>query len=357
MSYELFISRASPYSSKIAALLGYAGISHQITVQNLVNRYSVIRRLTGKTMVPVLRRGTWAINDSTRIARWAMPRASRPTLPSRDVEALAWCIEDFADEWMVRWVIHSRWHHREDAERISELIGRELTGRLPFGSRVVGRQVGRLLRKRVESWGIRPENDRALRRSALRCLEALEAVVSTKPAYLFAGYPTVADFALYGALSQYYADPTGRQRLQHYPAVRRYIQRIDSMADRPATVECSEHPRRDVRQLQPLFAELMGSYWPMLVANYRARSTDDARHDVVAELVDGTTFGFRSSSYLEDRLKALLELIDDTYARQDHLFGDSGLRMERALVGRIADLCQSEAGRRLLRNYEHVGMH
>ncbi len=357
MSYQLYISRASPYSSKIVALLGYTDLEHQLRIQNAVNRYTVIRRLTGKTMVPVLRRGEWAINDSTEIAKYAMARSARPTLPMRPYETLAWFFEDFADEWMVRWMVHSRWHHREDAERAAELIGRELTGRVPVGAKLLGRQVARLLRRQVELWGVRPGNDRALHNSSLRCLEALEAVVSTRPAYLFADYPTVADFAIYGALIQYQSDPTGRQRLYNYPALLRYLRRMDGMAERPPTVESVPGGERDIRELQPLFAEMMGTYWPVMVANYRNRFAEVERRDVVAGLVDGSEFAYRQSSYLERRLQSLLELVDGAYASRDRLFGEAGMRMERALVGHIAELCESEAGRRLLRQYQHVGMH
>lgn len=357
MSYQVYISRVSPYSSKIVALLGYADIDHDIRIQNAINRYAVIRRLTGKTMVPVLCRGEWALNDSTRIARYAMTRSSRPTLPAREHEVLAWFLEDFADEWMVRWVIHSRWHHREDAERVAEVIGRELTGRFPVGAKALGRQVSRLLRRRVELWGVRAENDDALHNSSLRCLEALEAVVSRSPAYLFGGYPTVADFAFYGALTQYQADPTGRQRLEDYPGVLQYLRRLDGMADRPPTRQCYQSPARNVQELHPLFAELMGTYWQVLVANFRDRFADEGGDDVEAHLVDGSEFRFRQSGYLAERLRALIDLVDRAYASQDNLFGPQGMRMERALVGRIADLCKSEAGRRLLRRYEHVGLH
>ena len=72
MSYELFISRASPYSMKIAAMLAYLGVEHRLVTQNAVNRFAVIRRLSGRTMVPMLRRDDWALSDSTAIARHMM---------------------------------------------------------------------------------------------------------------------------------------------------------------------------------------------------------------------------------------------------------------------------------------------
>ena len=357
MDYELFISRASPYSSKILALMGYSGLRHRIRIQNAVTRYTVIKKLTGKTMVPVLRRGQWAISDSTRIARYIMRRTGRPTLPANEGEALAWFIEDFADEWMVRWMVHSRWRHSEDAERISEIIGRELTGPVPVGSKWIGRQVARLLQQQMKAWGVCAENDRALESSALRCLEALEAILSQGPNYLFGEYPTVADFSVYGALVQYQADPTGRQKLAKYTAVGDYVRRIDAMADRPPTVTSKPAMRVDLQRLQPLFAELLGTYWSVLIANYQTRIDGGGRREMVAELVDGSQFQVRTSGYLQGRLQTLLELVDRTYATRDHLFGTSGLRMERALVDRIAELCESEAGRQLLREYKYVGMH
>lgn len=357
MEYELFISHASPYSSKIMALMGYAGIPHRIRVQNVVTRFAVLRKLTGKTMVPVLRRGDWAICDSTTIARYVMERSARPTLPQGAAELLAWFIEDFADEWMVRWMIHSRWRHREDAERVSEIIGRELTGGLPLGSRQIGRQVSRLLRRQMKRGGMRRENDRALQESAARVLQALEAVLVDDPPYLFGGYPTVADFSVYGQLVQYHRDPTGREHLLGYPSIRAYLRRMEAMAERPVSLEIVDSPPRDIVELQPLFAEILGAYWPVLVANYRALQGGSSSGETAAELIDGSHFSFEPSNYMQARLEALLSLVDRRYRRGDHLFGEAGLRMERALVGRITELCESEAGRRLLREYTHVGLH
>lgn len=357
MVYELFISRASPYSSKVLALLGYAEVPHQVRVQNALTRYAVVKRLTGRTMVPVLRRGRWAINDSTEIARYIMRRSPRPTLPAGQARSLAWLLEDFADEWMVRWMVHSRWQHREDARRLTDLVGQELTGYLPVGERLVGRAAAKALRRQMFLWGVRAENDAAMEGSALRCLEALELILSRPPKYLFASYPTVADFAIFGALVQYSADPTGHQRLALYPVVRNYIRRLEAMTETPPKVASRGGVVRDLAELQPLFAEFLGTYWTLLVANYQCRASQSGRREVVATLLDGTRFETRTSSYLQGRLEALLSLIDETYARQDRLFGEQGLRMERALIQRIGELCESPAGRGLLQNYEHVGMH
>ena len=363
MEYEVIISRASPYSSKVVALLGYAGIPHRIRIQNAVSRYCVVKRLTGKTMVPVLRRGSWALHDSTEISRYIMERTDKPTLPTKAGELMAWLLEDFADEWIVRWMVQSRWRHREDAEHVGEVIGRELTGKVPVGEKFVGRQASKMIRSQLKTGGMRRDNDQAMQNSATRCLEALEAILSEGAPYLFGGYPTVADFAFFGCLIQYYQDPTGRDRLQGYRAVRAYIRRLQEMEDRPASAHVEPCAPRPLSELQPLFGEMLGTYWPVLIANQSVLEGDDAwetgkrLREVSAELIDGTNFSFRPSGYMMKRLFSLLELVDETYQRGDRLFGEDGLRMERALVSRIADLSRSEAGRMILRSYEHLGLH
>lgn len=357
MGYELIISRVSPYSSKARALLGYGGIDYEIRIQNGLTRYTLIRRLTGKTMVPVLRRGEWAINDSTKIAEFAIEKSQRRFLPRPEASVLAWFIEDFADEWMGRWMGYSRWLNEEDSEYVGQVVGRELTGALPIGANLVGRRVAKLLKKKLWSGGVREENERALTNSALRCLEVLETIFAEDPPYLFGSFPTVADFAVYGQLFQYQGDPTGRRKMEKYPAVRRYVARLDAMADRPPGGQWSDEEEADLERLGPLFAEIMGTYWPVLAATHRALVEEGKGAPVIADLIDGSRFRCRASTYGQRRLQEILERVDEAYADRDRLFGDGGVRMERALVGRIADLCQSEAGRDLLRNYDHVGLH
>ena len=358
MKYELIISAASPYSSKILALMGYIEVDHRVRIQNGMTRYTVARRLTGQTMVPVLRKGRWAINDSTEIARYLIRDSPKPTLPPGEGTGLAWLLEDFADEWITRWVIHSRWSHREDAREVSELIGRELTGVVPVGSRAVGEQAARFLRGRLKSWGVREENEAALERSGARLLRALEDLLSSGPSYLFGFYPTVTDFAFYGPLIQYRRDPTGRQVLRGYPAVSRYLDRLDAMASRPPAVKIDQHQvRRNLEELQPLLGEALGSYWPVLMENYRALGDPKGVRERSVQCLDGASFVFGSTRYLGRRLSEWLELLDQAYQKGDRLFGEEGIRMERAMVGRIAELCEFEGGRELLRSYPHLGLH
>ncbi|MFU8807242.1 MAG: glutathione S-transferase C-terminal domain-containing protein, partial [Bradymonadaceae bacterium] len=188
-------------------------------------------------------------------------------------------------------------------------------------------------------------------------LSAIEALAGTPPLYLFDGYPTVADFAIYGALGQFARDPTGRKMMARLPALRGYVERLDAMTIPLPLVETAVQPSRDIRRLHPLFAEFIGTYWPVLVANYRAMAQPKPPAVVRAVLVDGTTFSHTPSRYMAGRFKQLLALLDETYRRQDHLFGDEGLRLESALMSQVARLTHYVEGRELLREYQHLGMH
>ncbi|MFU8804267.1 MAG: glutathione S-transferase family protein [Bradymonadaceae bacterium] len=356
--YTLYVSMASPYSMKVAALIGYAGLPCELAKQNLVSRFGVIKRLTGKTMVPVLRDGDWAISDSTHIARYVMAKSERPTLPrSARLGPLCWLLEEFADEWISRWMIYSRWSHLQDTEEVESIVGRELAGNMPILSSILGKQAGSMVRKKLKSAGIRPENDAALQNSRDRCLQVLDALAGTPPLYLFEGYPTVADFAIYGALGQFARDRTGRKTLRTLPDLRRYIERIDAMTIPLPLIETMDQPSRDISRLQPLFAEFIGTYWPVLVANYRALAQAKPPSVVRAVLIDGATFSFAPSRYVAGRFKEILAVLDETYRRQDHLFGDDGLRLESALMSNVARLTHYVEGRELLREYQHLGMH
>ena len=356
--YELIISRASPYSIKIQALLGYSGIPHRVRIQNMVSRYRVLKRLTGRTMVPVLRRGEWALNESTEIAAYVMERSARPTLPrARGGALMAWLIEEFADEWMTRWMIQSRWDHEEDTAAVAGLLGRELLGGDLPGAERLGRLVAEQVQARLRPHGLRRENRAALEASATRTLGALEAILSAPPAYLLEPYPTIADFGLYGPLGQYRRDPTGRRHLEAYPAVLDYVRRMDRFTERPPGLP--EEGRTDSRalmELQPLVAELLGTHLRVLAAHLAVQDQPRAQ-DVEARLLDGTLFVARRSSYLQDRLGWILGRINSAYEEGDHLFGSEGLRMESGMMQSVATLTEFPAGRAFLKDYEHLGLH
>lgn len=350
--YTLYISDYSPYSIKASALLGYAGIPCRIARENLVNRYSVLKRLTGETMVPVLRRGDWAINDSTHIARWSKGRTERSLLPEDDARrAVCWLLEEFADEWVSRWVVHSRWCNSTDKQAVARAIGREATCEIPLVDRPVGALVGGMIQKGLARGGVRDENRAALEQSRDRTLQGLETLFDDADGYLFGAEPTVADFALYGQLEQYRRDPTGRSRMEMYPAIGEWLDDLDRM--------CLPHPVAPQRQgghpelaeLNVLFGELFGTYWRVLVETHRARARRDPPDDIEVELIDGTRFACRPSRYIASRLDFVLEHLDRLCAAEQVAIGPEALAIGDALSRAVDQLTAYDQGEKLLDGY------
>lgn len=372
--YTLYNNSASPYGLKVLALLGYSGVACRVMTQNIVTRFTVIRRLTGRTMIPVLRDGELAVSDSTQIARKIMGESVRPMLP-RDpgrVE-LCWLLEDFADEWMALFLLYSRWHTEKDSEEVSQIVGQEMGAGLPWISQGLGALSGRVIPKAVQAMGVRESNAEALEQSRERMLLALEVLFGEGPLYLLEGYPTVADFAFFGVLGQYFRDPAGRVRVKEFPRLQEYLGRLEAMCLPLAEIQVNwEQAPREMQSLQPVFAELMGTYWPLLVANFRAfsdLSKQDStrrtgrkhgkgrRKQAQTMMIDGSTFYFAPSGGLTRRFQELLRLIDQAYQQRDALFGGEGLRLESALLSQIAALSRHPEGRELLREYPHLGLH
>jgi len=357
MTYRLYISSLSPYSIKAAALLGYAGISCRVIREHVVNRYAVLKRLTGKTMVPVLRRGEWAINDSTRIARWADERSERDLTPVRpSYGPICWLLEEFADEWISRWMVFSRWCNERDSRTTSGRIGEELTCGVPVVGRMVGEMASRAIRAQLARGGAREENRRALEQSRDRILQALEAYFEGTEGYLFGGAPTVADFALYGQLEQYRRDPSGGERMEMYPAIGEWLDAVDAMRVPHPVVAMRHGAESDLENLRPLFAEFFGTYWPVIVALHRERHERGAEGDrtVSVELVDGEEFEVTASRYMSGRVEFVVRHLDRLAAHGEQILGPEGLEIGEAVERAVGRLASYGAGAELLEEFEQL---
>jgi glutathione S-transferase len=345
--YTLYVNSMSPYSFKASAILGYAGLPCEIEHQNVVTRYTVLKRLTGKTMVPVLRRGEWAINDSSRIARFAMERSSKPLLPSQEpLEPVCWLLEEFADEWVTRWFVYSRWYHREDVEATKASIGEEMVGGLPGIERPVGALSASAIKDALKAGGVRESNREALEQSQVRTLRALEAIVEARDGNLLADHPTVADFALYGQLEQYRRDPTGGRHMASHPAIADWLDRLDRMRLPHPVVADRRGGSVDLSVLNPLFAEMFGTYWRVLVENARARERGDDETETT--LVDGTPFEWSVSGYLADRLEFVLDQLEILCRHADVLLGSDRLRLGETIEEQVGMLTDDVFGGELL---------
>src|SRR5947207_1377055 len=110
--YTLYVMSNSPYSDKIRMYLRLKGLPVVEVRENLRNREQVLRARTGRTMVPVvITPADEALNDSTHITRTLVAACPVPPLRPADPgrRGLDALLEDYADEWVVRVMLASRW--------------------------------------------------------------------------------------------------------------------------------------------------------------------------------------------------------------------------------------------------------
>jgi glutathione S-transferase len=288
---ELYVSHLSPYSSKIMALLGYSEIPHRVVVETIVNRFSVLKRLTGKTMVPMLRNGDLALNDSTRIARLILAQIGVDEMSS---PFLAWLIEDFADEWIVRWFAQARWSLPENRASMERRIGEEMFPRLL--SSTGGNLAAQTIHDNLKRAGVL-ERIESLDRSRDRTFSILEELFSNG-LYVFGGQPSVADFALYGFLWQFGNDPLGAPVVVGFPNTWRFVQRVHAWTTGSGEVSADI---RSLAELRPLIGEILGTYWRVLAANEVLKPGEEVR----LTLLDGTSLQVSASGWAKGCFEAL----------------------------------------------------
>jgi len=99
MALRLLHFEACPFCEKVRLSLRRMGLDHDSQVIDPVDR-SEIERVSGQRLVPVLCDGDRVIPDSTRILRYLVARyGERGLLPADPAaQALAWIVEDYADE-------------------------------------------------------------------------------------------------------------------------------------------------------------------------------------------------------------------------------------------------------------------
>lgn len=318
---ELYVSHLSPYSSKIMALLGYSEIPHRIVVETIVNRFSVLKRLTGKTMVPMLRNGDLALNDSTRIAKLVLAQIGADEMTS---PFLAWLIEDFADEWIVRWFAQARWSLPENRASMERRIGAEMFPGLL--SSKGGNLAAKTIHDNLKRAGVL-ERIEALERSRDRTFSILEELFADG-LYVFGGHPTIADFALYGFLWQFGNDPLGAPVVASFPNTWGFVERVHVWTTRPGEVSADIRP---LEQLRPLIGEILGTYWRLLAANQVLESGESME----LTLLDGTSLQVRASRWAKSCLDALKAEAEAVKSARGHFCDDESLN--QAIAAALAD--------------------
>jgi glutathione S-transferase len=310
-SYTLYTMDNSPYSDKIRAILRYKKIPFVEHTENLETRFTVLQARTGKTMVPVvITPDDEAMNDSTAIAAALEQRHPRPATRWEDasVDAIAMLLEDYADEWLVRIMLASRWYHPADAAQNAAIIATGMThGLFGIDFQRAAQEFPPGIISTVPKMGATPGNAEGWYAMVPRILDAMEAVLAHSE-FLTGSRPHLCDFAFYGMLNQIRRDPTGYGWISAGPkSVLAWFERLET-ACKDGGASSGGEPLADTNLLVPLVREAAQTYFRMSAANARVVDSG-AKEPVRATLAAGFTFEAPPAKYNRKILESNLALI------------------------------------------------
>ena len=229
--YKLYGALGSPYSMKLRALLRYRRLPH-LWVDGAATREALGQ--VRAPVIPVLQYPDGHYdNDSTPVLYDLEERhAERRVVPDDPAQAfIAHLLEDFADEWLTKAMFGYRWLEEIDQIQMSRWLafdnmkGGGLEQSQHFAEQFRARQVGRMALV-----GCTHENFPLIEASTRAVLAALEAHVVNRHC-LFGTRPSLAEFGIYGQLSQLGTDPTPQAMMRaDYPYTYRWLAHIDDMS-------------------------------------------------------------------------------------------------------------------------------
>jgi glutathione S-transferase len=301
MTYSIFGALGSPYSMKLRALMRYRRLPH-IWVHGAPVRDALSQ--VRAPVIPVLRYpDDHYENDSTPLIYDLEARhPERKVVPADPAQAfIAHLLEDFADEWLTKAMFGYRWLDEIDQIQMSRWLafdnmkGGGLKQSQAFAAQFSARQTSRMALV-----GCTRENFPLIEASTRAVLSALEAHV-VNAHFLFGSRPSLAEFSIYGQLSQLATDPTPQAMMRvDYPYSFRWLAHIDDLSGIEGRWEPGFSPV--VHDLVRIAGEV---YAPFLQANAAALAKG-------AERFSMTTMGY---SYAQGSFKYQLKCLSELRTR------------------------------------------
>ncbi|MEM1197285.1 MAG: glutathione S-transferase N-terminal domain-containing protein [Pseudomonadota bacterium] len=295
--YTLYGALASPYSMKMRAILRYRRIVH--AWKHGAQAQAMLAKVKAP-VIPVLEfpDGTFA-NDSTPLIYTLEERhTERSIVPEDEGHAfLAHLIEDFADEWLTKAMFGYRWLEEVDQKQMSEWLAFDAfkgggEQAVAHAATFRERQVGRMA-----IVGCTRENFPLIEASTKRVLAALEAQVTTEH-WLFGTRPSMAEFSLFGQLSQLGVDPTAQAMMRaEFPYTYRWLLHADDASGIEGEWSAQLKPA-----MKAILAEVGRVYVPFLLSNAQAAQ---AGEDTFRIEVDGMRY---EQGVFKYQLKCLADL-------------------------------------------------
>jgi len=225
--------------------------------------------------VPVLEfpDGT-SMNESTTImTKLEAEYPVRPAVPpNRALYFLMVLLEDFADEWLTKVMYGMRWNRQRDIEWSSRLLAMNSSSAQVSATAVskMASFVAGVQTQRTELVGCADSTIHPTFHAFSRIMNThFDRDNGRQLAFLLGNLPTIADFAIYGQVSQWVVDRTPNEMIGSYPYFWEWIWRMEDLSG----VECPPGAEEwvDVNQMPETLVQLLklvgGTYLPFLVAN------------------------------------------------------------------------------------------
>jgi glutathione S-transferase len=269
--YEIHGALGSPYSLKVRAVMRYRRLPH-IWIHGSTSQPAALANVRAP-VIPVVRfpDDSWH-NDSTPLIHELERRhpGDRSVIPPDPARAfLASLLEDFADEWLTKAMFGYRWLEEVDQIQMSRWLAFDA---LKGGGLETSQRNAEAFRQRQVSRmaivGCTAENFPLIEASTRAVLAALESQVVGRHC-LFGTRPSIAEFGIYGQLSQLGVDPTAQSMMRaDYPYSFRWLAHIDDMSGIDGEWDSPDTP---LPHSIPALLEIVGQvYLPFLLANAAA---------------------------------------------------------------------------------------
>lgn len=239
MSYRIFGSTGSPYSVKVRSYFRYKDIEHKWLVRNTPELLKEHAKYSKLPIVPtVISPDGSAIQDSTAIIAAMETLFPEPSIypPDSTLRFLSELLEEFADEWGNKWMMHFRWYSRTseaDAASYSRRIATEMKSGAPLGTDGLNDEITQMadfFKSRMQGRGFTVGSNEhtapIIEQSYLDTITLLDVHLKHR-CYLFGHSPCLADFGLAGQLYQCLQDVTAGELMRlHAPNVADWCERM-----------------------------------------------------------------------------------------------------------------------------------
>ena len=321
---EIYGAPGSPYTRKMLAILRFRRVPYVLGWDGHMVSGTETRPAPKVSIIPIMYFATdsvvkeVAVDSTPIIRRLEKDYKTRSVIPTHPALAFVnFLIEDFADEWVTKFMFHYRWAHDEDAKHAAPLLVFWHNPTLDpetakaGAARFAERQIGRL--------GVVGSNETTgplIEASFARLIDILDALIM-RQGYVLGARPSSADFALSGQLTQLcQVEPTSYKVARLRPRVRAWVDRLEDLSGLEVKDDAWLAADEVGSALAPLLGEVGRVYVPCLIANATAIAADKKTFETQIDGKAWTQDVFPYQAKCLAEIRAAYEALDATAQAQ-----------------------------------------